>query len=388
MDAKLFITMLADKRIYDLKKMQYKYSVQDVAEMLALFKSTVYRTLPLRDSSGERLVYLENLATISLNAVKFLVREPSGLALLNHREAEDEIHSTLAIENIESSRDSIRRILQGYAPASESEERIYGIKKGLEFIADPDRKITEENLRKLYRIAVEDSLDVKNQLLPDNLYRHEPVFLVGVSVGHQGLSAEKLPAYMTELIAFINNGDDLDDLLKAGMIHFYIGYIHPYFDGNGRMARLLHLWFLVRRGYPAALYAAFSSYIQESRNRYYEAYALTERNREISGVIDVTPFLTYFVENVYNKLEAGKLESGTLQAFQKLLDDGKVTEKEHDLWNFVLAFYGTGEFSTKQLERDFGNAAYATIRSFVLKFAGFGLLSGQKYMNRVKYRVI
>ena len=42
---------------------------------------------------------------------------------------------------------------------------------------------------------------------------------------------------------------------------------------------------------------------------------------------------------------------------------------------------------TKQLEKDFGNAAYATIRSFVLKFENLGLLKSTQYGNRVKYAV-
>ena len=58
-----------------------------------------------------------------------------------------------------------------------------------------------------------------------------------------------------------------------------------------------------------------------------------------------------------------------------------------DLWNFVLSAYGSSEFSTKQLERDFGNAAYATIRGFVLKFEELGLLTAQIYGNKVKYSV-
>ena len=49
--------------------------------------------------------------------------------------------------------------------------------------------------------------------------------------------------------------------------------------------------------------------------------------------------------------------------------------------------YGDAEFSTKQLEKDFGNAAYATIRSFALKFEKLGLLKSTRYGNRVKYAV-
>jgi len=54
----------------------------------------------------------------------------------------------------------------------------------------------------------------------------------------------------------------------------------------------------------------------------------------------------------------------------------------------VLSCYGTDEFSTKRLEKDFGDAAYATIRAFVLKFEELGLLTSAKYGTRVKYRVV
>ena len=49
--------------------------------------------------------------------------------------------------------------------------------------------------------------------------------------------------------------------------------------------------------------------------------------------------------------------------------------------------YGDAEFSTKQLEKDFGDAAYATIRSFVLKFEKLGLIKSTQYGNRMKYAV-
>ena len=47
--------------------------------------------------------------------------------------------------------------------------------------------------------------------------------------------------------------------------------------------------------------------------------------------------------------------------------------------------YGDAEFSTKQLEKDFGDAAYATIRSFVLKFEKLGLITSTHYGIRMKY---
>ena len=65
------------------------------------------------------------------------------------------------------------------------------------------------------------------------------------------------------------------------------------------MARLLHLWYLVQRGYSSALFVPLSGFIERSRKGYYDAYTLIEQNARISGVLDVTPFLVYIIENVY-----------------------------------------------------------------------------------------
>ena len=85
---------------------------------------------------------------------------------------EDEIHNTLKIENINSSRDSIRRILDGYSPIDESENRILGMKRGLDFISERSHMITEENLYYLYQMAVEDFLPADDRLPTGKFYRH------------------------------------------------------------------------------------------------------------------------------------------------------------------------------------------------------------------------
>ena len=192
---------------------------------------------------------------------------------------------------------------------------------------------------------------------------------------------------MEDLLQFIQQDSHWNDLLKAALLHFYIAYLHPYFDGNGRMARLIHLWYLVQQGYSSALFVPLSQYIEKSRGKYYQAYTLAEQNALISGVLDATPFLVYFIEQVYHKLNVIQPSAEVSQILQHALAQRSVTEKEHALWQFILSAYGNEEFSTKQLEKDFGSAAYATIRSFVLKFEKLGLLSSVQYSNRIKYRV-
>lgn len=385
MDIKVFTKMLKDKHFTDYQKMQYKYG-EDFKAFLQTLDDMYYKTLPLSDFEGNNIVFIENHATVNQSAVKLLLQvrdKHYGI-----KSAEDEIVATSAIESIDFSRDSVRRILRGMAPNDEQENRILGVKHGLEFIADTDNKITEENLYKLYMMTVGDFLQDDDKLSDGNLYRHDTVYIVSDRVEHSGLDYKKVPQYMKLLVEFINAEDDINDLIKAAIIHFYIAFVHPYFDGNGRIARLVHLWFLIQKGYQSALFIPFSSKIEKSREAYYDAYTAIEENKTYSGKVDVTPFVLYFINNVYNNLNEGSADFETLTLYDEAVKNGKVTEKESKLWKFVLSCYGTGEFSTKQLEKDFGNAAYATIRGFVLKFEELGLLSSAKYGARVKYKVV
>lgn len=213
--------MLQDKNLADLRKMQYKYSKDAVAELLDLLKNSTFSTLPLRDFHGVNLVYLENTAQVSMNAVKLLLRTRQAQQAFGLKAMECQIHDSLAIENIHSSQNSIRRILNGYAPVDEEENFTWGMKKGLEFISDPTHTITEKNLRQLYQMAVGNYLPPDDQLLSGKLYRHDSVCVVGDKVEHQGLPHGKLPDYMKALIAFVNQDDTINELVKGSIIHFY-----------------------------------------------------------------------------------------------------------------------------------------------------------------------
>ncbi len=385
MDIKLFAEILGDKSFVDYKKMSYKYGA-DFDDFLKALSELYYQKLPLCDFEGKNIVFTPNHAAINQDAVKLLLKpqnEHYGI-----KAAEEEIIATSAIESIDFSRDSVRNILKGLAPKDEQENRILGIKHGLEFIANTSNKISEQNIYKLYMMTVGGFLQNDNKLLVGNFYRHDTVFVVSDRVEHLGIDHKKVPEYMKALVKFINTEDDINDLIKAAIIHFYLCLIHPYFDGNGRMARLLHLWFLIQKGYQSALFIPFSSQIEKSRRAYYEAYTLIEQNKKYSKKIDVTPFVLYFINNVYNKIGDNSFNTNTLDLYDQAMKNAKITEKETKLWQFVLSCYGLNEFSTKQLEKDFGNAAYATIRGFVLKFCELGLLSSVKYGTRVKYRVV
>ena len=381
MDIKVFTKMLKDKHFTDYQKMKYKYG-EDFNAFLQTLEELYYKTLPLLDFDCNNIVFIENHAAVNQSAIKLLLQSQDQHYGI--KAAEDEIVATSAIESIDFSRDSVRKILKGMAPKDEQENRILGIKHGLEFIADTANKITEENLYTLYMMTVGNFLKGDDKLAEGNFYRHDTVYVVSDHIEHSGLDYKKVPEFMKSLIAFVNAEDDTNDLVKAAIIHFYIAFVHPYFDGNGRTARLMHLWFLIQKGYQSALFIPFSGLIEKSRKAYYDAFSAVEDNQIFSGVIDVTPFVLYFIENVYNKMNNS---TDTLSAYDEAVKSGELTKKEVALWQFVISCYGTEEFSTKQLEKDFGDAAYATIRSFVLKLEKLGLLTSVKYGTRTKYKV-
>ena len=78
-----------------------------------------------------------------LSAAKVLLTPQNNTQLYGVK-AMEEIVSTFTIEQVDFTRDSVRKILSGLAPTDESESRIFGMKKGLEFISDPANQITEE----------------------------------------------------------------------------------------------------------------------------------------------------------------------------------------------------------------------------------------------------
>ena len=386
MDGAKFAKMLSDKHLFELDRMEYKYSVSSVQEFTELLRQNFAQPLPLADFSSDELFYLPNLAQISTNGMKQLLSAPASNQTFAGYDRGDSCN--LPNRKHPFFTQQHPHILNGYAPRNEEESRIYGMKRGLDFIADRQNTITEENLHQLYQISTGDYLPDEDRLLPDHFYRHDVVYVVGGEESREGLPAQQLPDAMKRLVDFANAKDGINELHKAAILHLAFAYYHPYFDGNGRTARLLHLWYLVQQGYPAALFTPFSRYIAESKAAYYKAYDRVEKNALISGYTDVTPFLSYFCNEVYNRLQVDVIPpQADLQVYQTALANGKITEKERLLWEYVLSAYGTEEFTTKQLEKDFRNAAYATIRTFVMKFHEMGLLAARKAGNRVYYKV-
>lgn len=100
MDGAKFAKMLSDKHLFELDRMEYKYSVSSVNEFTELLRQNFAQSLPLVDFSSDELFYLPNLARISTNGMKQLLSAPASNQSFGLQAMTEEIHATFQIESI------------------------------------------------------------------------------------------------------------------------------------------------------------------------------------------------------------------------------------------------------------------------------------------------
>ena len=114
--------------------------------------------------------------------------------------------------------------------------------------------------------------------------------------------ADQLPARLEALCEFANNNhneaDFLHPLVKASILHFMIGYEHPFVDGNGRTARAIFYWYALRHGYTIFEYLAISEIIRKGFAKYPQAYIDTELDQG-----DLTYFVVYKLRVIEQALD-------------------------------------------------------------------------------------
>lgn len=125
-----------------------------------------------------------------------------------------------------------------------------------------------------------------------------PMQVVSGPIGRQKVHfeappADRLAAEMARFIAWANTSTGDHPILKAGLAHLWFITLHPFDDGNGRIARAIGDLLLARAdGSPQRFYS-LSAQIQRERHDYYD---ILERTQKRS--MDVTPWLKWFLENL------------------------------------------------------------------------------------------
>lgn len=109
-------------------------------------------------------------------------------------------------------------------------------------------------------------------------------------VHYEAPAAPLLPNEMTQFLAWANESDRKDAVLRAALAHLWFVTIHPFDDGNGRIARAIADWQLARSENSAQRFYSMSAQIRHERNDYYD---ILERTQQ--GTLDITPWLEWFL---------------------------------------------------------------------------------------------
>lgn len=118
------------------------------------------------------------------------------------------------------------------------------------------------------------------------------------TVHFEAPSASKVPSEMTFFLEWIENHIDLDPVLKAGIAHLWFVTIHPFDDGNGRIARAITDMLLARADKSPQRFYSMSAQIQTERNKYYDILESTQK-----GDLDVTAWLIWFLDCLMRSME-------------------------------------------------------------------------------------
>lgn len=200
------------------------------------------------------------------------------------------IEEAISSSEIEGARPTTRELARQMLrerrmPASRDEKMILNNLRAMERLGELHRArtaLTVEHLLELHRILGEDALEVDGAEGKFRTSEHAvEVSDVEGNVWHVPPAAEGLPQRMERLLAFANGEDEsqpgfIHPIIRAIVTHFWLGYEHPFRDGNGRIARALYYWCMLREGYEVAEFLSISGPIDRNPKAYYKAFAYSE----------------------------------------------------------------------------------------------------------------
>ena len=170
-------------------------------------------------------------------------------------------------------------------------------------------------------------------------WRNGPMQVVSGSYGREKVhyeapAAEHLQKEMTTFINWFNTPSDLDMVLKSAIAHFWFVTIHPFDDGNGRIARALADMLLARAEQSKQRFYSMSSQIQKERNAYYDILEKCQK-----GSLDITEWLDWFLNCMKRAIIASEeiLQAVLTKAnFWKIHSDEAFNERQRMIINLLF----------------------------------------------------
>jgi Fic family protein len=225
----------------------------------------------------------------------------------------EEAIASAQLEGANTTRKVAKEFLRvGRKPKTESEHMILNTYQTMKAIENEykHKKLNLSVLFELHEMITQNTIDKKDigRFRRDN----EEIVVQNPLTGeifHTPPSIKFVNDEISKLINFAN--DELEEefihpIFKAIMLHFWIGHLHPFVDGNGRMARTLFYWYLLKHNYWAFAYLPISTVIKKSASQYSMAYVYSEQDDND---------LTYFIDYNIRKIEQ------TINEFKKYIEN-------------------------------------------------------------------
>ena len=274
------------------------------------------REFPLRDKTGRpftvsltgnmqrKLHYLDREAAGAIQSSGMVDDESTRKRYLMRSLIEEAMTSS-QLEGASTTRQIAKELLStGRPPRDRSEQMIFNNYAMMQAMRRLDRPLSVDTIFEMHRLLMRDAIDDPAQAgrlrtAEDNVIvqdRGDPTITL-----HVPPPAAELPMRLQALCDFANASDEdefLHPIVRAIAIHFQIGYDHPFCDGNGRTARALFYWSMLRSGYWLTEYISISSVLKKAPAQYVRAYLHAE-----SDGTDMSYFVAHQLEVIIAAVE-------------------------------------------------------------------------------------
>ena len=217
----------------------------------------------------------------------------------------DEVKLTNEIEGVNSTRREIQDILNTQS-ITKKNMRLYGLVQKYNLLKNSE-KISIHNcsdIRNIYNELVSEEIKNNDPLnLPDGIFfrrKSVSVYNSHMKEIHRGISGETEIIACMEKALFILHNKSIPPLIRISVFHYLFGYIHPFYDGNGRTNRFISSYLLSKELEPLISYHLAKT-IKQNISKYYKSFDYTN---DTDNRGDLTGFITNFLEIILASIEA------------------------------------------------------------------------------------
>ena len=174
------------------------------------------------------------------------------------------------------------------SPQNKSQQMIVNNYNTIQYIVEhKDEPLTEELLLTIHRLMTEKTLD--NPEDAGRFRTNDKVVVADMVEGdiiYTPPSFQEIPEFVESLCDFFNNDNPrtfIHPIIRGIIVHFMLAFMHPFVDGNGRTARALFYWYMLKEGYKLTEYMSISRVIAKSKSNYEKAFRYVENDGNDMG---------------------------------------------------------------------------------------------------------